>query len=123
VAPERRSLESRNAVGVQPGVEAVDVRAAALDHAVAVETGGAGADVALLAVGAADGFPVAGEGVAVPASAAEGGADHVHRAVGHRSILNIRTARRNGGPGVPVETERSTGVGSGRWRTDRSSSW
>lgn len=84
VPAEGRALEGGNAVGVKPGVEAVDVGAAAVDRAVAVEAGGAGPDVPLFTVDAGDSIPAAGEGVGAPAATAEGRANHVDRAVGHR---------------------------------------
>jgi hypothetical protein len=83
VSSEGRALERGDAGGMQPRVEAGDVGAVAIDGAVAVEAGGSRADLALLAVGTADGGPVRREGVATPRAAADGRPNHVHRAIGH----------------------------------------
>ena len=76
-------LERTTAVRVEPSVEAVDVDAAARDGEVAVEARMWAAEAPELTVGTGDGFPIAGEAVTTTAPAADGGAHHVNRSVGH----------------------------------------
>jgi len=83
VPAEWRALEGWDAVRVEPGVEAVDVGAAAIDRAVTVETRRSRTDVTLFTVDASDSLPIPGKGVGVAAAAAHGRANHVDRAVGH----------------------------------------
>ena len=73
---------------MEPGAEASEVHAVADDDAMAMETGGAWDRAARLAVGAANVAPVRGEAVTAAGAAADGGADHMDRPVGHRRILN-----------------------------------
>ena len=71
---------------MEPGAEARKVHAVADDDAMAVEAMRAGNRAVGLAVGAADDTPVRGEAVTAAGAAADGGADHMDRPVGHRSV-------------------------------------
>jgi hypothetical protein len=86
VPAEGRALERGNAVGAEPSVETVDVGAAAMDRAVAVEAGGTGADVPLFTIDAGDSLPVAGEAVAAAAAPADRSSDHVNGS-GHHLLI------------------------------------
>ena len=87
MAAERGAPEGGDAVGVELGVEAVNVGAgaAAVDGPVAVKAGGRGANVPLFTVPAGHGVPAPGERVGSPSAPADGRSNHVHGAVGHLS--------------------------------------
>jgi hypothetical protein len=88
VSPERRALEVAFALGMEPGVEALQVDAGASDGPVAVKAVGAGARPQKGTVVTASCVPVAGEAIAAAAPPADGRADHVNKSGRHGGILN-----------------------------------
>jgi hypothetical protein len=88
VLPKRRAPEVEFALGVEPGVEALQVDAGASDGPVAVKAVGAAARPQKGTVVTASCVPVAGEAVAAAAPPADGRADHVNKSGRHGGILN-----------------------------------